>query len=105
MATGLTPTTVGRGFPMKTSAGPRTTMAAGRDWRITDGSGSQAAIWTGARHGARGEPVETRSDGRPFLHGGRRLAMKGSQSAPPSTSGTISGPDIINSLTVALTGE
>src|SRR5207244_11989909 len=58
MAIGPTPMSAGLGYPMKISAGPPTTMAAGSDWRIVVGVGFPAMHGDGLGfHGGRAEIV------------------------------------------------
>src|SRR5205809_6839432 len=69
-AIGLTPIWVGRGFPMRTSAGPPITMAGGHSWPITAGFGFPAALWTGDQPGFPGERGAIMSAGRRCLRAG-----------------------------------
>src|SRR5438046_10618632 len=61
MAIGPTPMSAGLGYPMKISAGPPTTMAAGSDWRIMVGVGFPAM--DGDRPGFHGVRAGIISDG------------------------------------------
>src|SRR5438046_4852094 len=94
MATGLTPITVGRGFPTKISAGPRITMVGGLTWGITAGFGFREPTWIGDQPGFRGERVAIILAGPRCRRAVRASFMKDGLSAPESISSTTSGRNI-----------
>src|SRR6266404_4467100 len=92
-AIGLTPIWVGRGFPMRTSAGPPITMAGGHSWPITAGFGFPAATWSGDQRGFPGEQGAIMSAGRHCLHAVLELFTKDGQLVVAWISSSTSVPN------------